>query len=354
METSILISVISLSISLIVVIIAALSLYFNSLKTVDLDTKIELRAKDIEESEKEIPDDLHFDIHMCIFNNGNSPGIVRNIRVRFMPRSGFKKFISKFQSFGFPEYVEVPAKGTSYKSGIGRVLLKNVSRDIRDLLSEDIENETLLSLLEDMERKKTQDIEEFLNFLKRNKTLGDLEIIWEHTYSPRKIFSIEFKSKTEIKPVIHSYENLLEVCDYWVYNFEFKSTKDKEINGFIGNLKSLKGLYTRSLSEYRSNKGWLINANFELHNGRFQNTFTLLRKCKKYRSAVEIIEKPYKRISDFLGYMERYKGSYPKDKEQKVEEVGAMLKDFEKETQEAIENIDSLIKSIKAENNEGE
>jgi len=349
METSILISVISLSISLIVVIIAALSLYFNSLKGVDLNTKIEVRVKDIEKNKKELPDDLSFDIYMCTFNNGNSPGIVRNIQVQFLPRYDFERFISQVLPSLFREYIEISVKGTKYESGIVHILLKNVNRNIRELLSEDIENDTLLPLLDDMKRKKIEYIEEFLNFLKKNKTLGDLKITWEQTYSPR-IFSIGFKTKAETIPVNHSYKNLLEVCDYWIHNFEFRPSKDKIIDGIIKSLGSLRGLYKRNLEEYRRYRNQLLDASLEISNGRFQETFILLEKCKKYRDKIKIIERPYERVRDFLDYTEKYKGNYPKDEKQKIKEIETMLKDFKEETQKAIENIDSLIELIKAEN----
>ena len=345
----------SIGISFAAVIIAALSLYFNSLKGVDLNTKIEVIVKDIEKNKKELPDDLSFNIYMCTFNNGNSPGIVRNIQVQFSPEHGFEKFISQVLLPVFREYIDISVKGTKYESGIVRILLKNVNRDIKELLSENIENDTLLPLLNDMKKKKIEYIKEFLNFLKKNKTLGELKITWEYTYSPW-ISSIKFKKKTETVPVNHSYKNLLEVCDYWMHNFEFKPSKDKIIDGIIKNLGSLRGLYKRNLEEYRRHyRNQLLGASLEIinekFNEKFQETFILLEKCKKYRDKIKIIERPYERVRAFLDYVEKYTGNYPKDEKQKIKEVETMLKDFKEETQKAIENIDSLIELIKAENN---
>lgn len=345
---------ISILISVAAFLISFFSLYYTSLKSVDLNFIFEPKARDIEKDvgKNEVPYVLHFDVDMYTWNNGNNPGIVRKVQVRFFPSPTFRKFILENRISEPQESIGIPAKGTKYKSYSIFVSLINILRDIPKAIITDIESETLSSLLDDMKGKKIQNIRELLIFLQKNRYLGELEVSWEYTYSPLKILPIKFKKRIKRLPIEHCYENYLEKYKFWIDNFKLEPQTYKIINGAIEDLRRLKSLYIKNLQEYRRHGKWRIDANLEPCGVIYQYRFVLLRKCRKYKNTVKIIEKPHEVICAFLEHMEKCRGAYLKDNKQKVEEeVEIILKNFEEETHEALTEIDFLVPLINGELN---
>ncbi|MFH1774722.1 MAG: hypothetical protein ABH874_07185 [Methanobacteriota archaeon] len=261
-------------------------------------------------------------------NSGNRSGILHNVKVRFEPSEGFRKYFDKFTSptgmimgLQYPhEVIIIRDRSTEpiFFDTSTITLKREISKGFEGLDWGDIsENENLSELINSILESKKQTLQDFVNFLKSKEKFGKFTL--HYTYSARKRLFWEALKDREIdlnyeQPSLEpSYRNLLE---NWHSIHPLPRYIFDQLLGFIDQCNSAIEGYRKDLSEAEPDKVCKFPRNFSIQTEfRSKWEFHLLTKWSKYNELVKLIGELLGGISEFKTKCDELSRLYPTARE---------------------------------------
>lgn len=363
---------------IIPIILSAIALYYSSFKGADIS--LITQEPEIPELNKNkflksksvynVPNILYANATLVFHNKGNRAGVVKDLKNNFKPTNEFQKFFKRVEWNIDPSFKSLTIRDKDAKPieiewrfCINPVMKPDYEIDLENI---DIKSDNLQNLLDKLWNHKREILGKFIQFLKSNKKLGDIEITYDKIGKNKLFEAIIKKGKgvimrkkfhNNLTEINHFYKKTIAYYEESYDNYKLYPDSKEIIERVIRELKHLKkglSLCLKDYEEYKKNDIWFFRAGRDLITEYLKeknHKIELLSKCQKYRwfiiehlkPLIEDIDK-YRKIIDDIN-----KTPIESIKQKLKEELKMHKTNLKPKIEEGREKLEELIEEIEKE-----